>query len=226
MPSGSERPIPLVRARARASRASWRAHSRRSLGRTAHSATGSSSRRVPSSSTANASWSSRSGPGSAASAERSLCSCISRSISSTAPGLAQIWVRSAWSSPDPGPPSLPRAALAMESAWESALAAAARPRLGKRASFTTSLAMRRPGLTSTIWHSRLADGRRQGPALLCPRVTENGPSKFARSAGTPIPWVSPAGAGTSALSHPTTGPGQKKGPASFVGALPRCAPAG
>lgn len=208
--SGLEHPSPLARSRARASRASCRAHSSRSRGRTAHSAWGSPSNKVPSSATAATRRESRSRPGSVARAAPSASSWISRSTSSGAPGRMKIWLLSASMRRRPGSPRSDKAERAIDSVFESALTAAVGPSVGNSSSHAASWAIRCPGLTSTSWHRRRALGRGHVPALLSPRVMANGPRSLARNAGSPKCASLPASVATTALSHLETHPGQKE----------------
>ena len=88
----------------------------------------------------------------------------------------------------------------MAIALDKPLAASAGGSLGKSASHAAARLMRRPGLTSTSPHRRLATGRAQGPATRPSRATENGPSKLTRMGAGPR-RTSPAGAGTNELCH-------------------------
>ena len=114
---------------------------------------------------------------------------------------------------------LDRAARARESALDSSLSAFCGTSMGNSSFRAASLLIRRPGLTITSSQRRLALGRAHGPALISPRRTENGPSRLARSGATLWLWASPAGASTTALSHPGPALPQRNGPGD-AGPLP------
>ena len=165
---------------------------------------------MPSSARASTSLLSRSTPGSLLRAERILSPWDSTSISSGVPGSAQMCVRSAWINPAASVPKRDRVARAIDSALESSRAAAAGPRWGKSASHAPPRPVRRPGLMNNSSKRRLAEGRGQGPTVLAPTVTENGPSRLARTATPHGQSASPPGAGTAALSHRAAARGRKE----------------
>ena len=88
----------------------------------------------------------------------------------------------------------------MAIALDKPLAASVGGSWGKSASHAATRLIRRPGLTSSRPHRRLAIGRAQGPATRPSRATEKGPSRLARM-GAASWHTSPVGVGTHELCH-------------------------
>jgi hypothetical protein len=215
--SGRDRPAPRIRSRARARRASWRRYSRCSRARTAQSALGSSSSGTPRIESAATRAASRSLPGANPRAARSACSAPSRSTSNVRSVAAQTWLRSVHSRRAPAPPRSPSTERAMERALDSALEAASGPRAGNSASQAAPRLLRRPGVTSTSWHSRRAVGRGHAPARRPATEIANDPRRRT-STRSPPPWsfgeagIQPCSHHEIELSPPLSGPTRRPSP--------------
>ena len=114
-----------------------------------------------------------------------------------------MWPRSAWNKDRAWSPSGISAALAIESAFERALAAASGSKLGNRSSHAASLPIRWLGLTRTSSQTRLALGRGQVATSRPPASTAKKPKSLMCTRALPAERASSAKrAGTAALSHP------------------------